>query len=253
MKKIRIIFLLSVVWGLWSAVCATAFADLKQAEVSFLEGDYDAAVRICDDVIRKGSIADISEAYYLKGRTLLKQNRINQARGVFENILADFSGSHFCDEAQMGLGDTFFAENDFDRAIAEYRKVQEKYPQSRLAALVLYKLGRSCVKSGRMQEGRFYFQKLQQDFPLSFEAKLIDELDDSQFAYSVQVGCFSKYDNAERLTAELKKKGFTAYISEKDGYPVFYRVRVGNFRTKAEANSCKASLQKKGYKTKLCP
>lgn len=231
----------------------SGFADLGQAEISFLKGDYDIAIKNCDTMINSGVSSEIPRAFYLKARIFLKQGRISEARQIFSKILADFPAGEFSDEAQLGFADTFFAEENFDRAIGEYRKIGEKYPQSPFCAIALYKLSKSCLKAGRMEEARFYFQKLQQDYPSSFESKLIDELDNSEFAYSVQVGCFSKYENAERLVAKLKKKGFDAYISEKEGAPVFYRVRVGKFRTQEQAQACKASLIRAGYKTKICP
>jgi tetratricopeptide (TPR) repeat protein len=250
MKK-GIIFVLLVTGALVPWCTQVVFASLEQSETAFLKGDYNVAVQNCDDLIRSGT--DAAQAYCLKGRVLLKQNQTGKAREAFNKVLTDFSKSDVCDQAQLGLGDISFAENNFDAAIGEYRKLQEGYPQSSLSALALYKLGKSCLKADRHQEARFYFQKLQKDYPLSFESKLVDELDDSQFNYSVQVGCFSRYENADKLTAKLKKEGFDAYVSEKDGYPVFYRVRVGNFKTPQEADSCKVRLQKKGYKTKLCP
>lgn len=221
-----------------------SFASMEQAEAAFLRGEYDFALKNCDAS---------AQGRYLKARIFLKQDKIIPAQEAFKTILADFSQSDIAQAAQLGLADTYFADERYEDAIAGYRKLQEKYPHSEFSAISLYKLGKCYLKLGAMEQARFYFQKLQQEYPLSFEAKLIDELDNSEFAHSVQVGCFSGYENAERLVSKLKKKGFDAYISEKEGFPVFYRVRVGKFKTENEAKSCKKSLEKKGYKTKLCP
>lgn len=237
---IKKIFLLAVVLFF----PAPAFAGMEQAEVAFLRGDYDLAVKNCDDSMAGN---------YLKARVLLKESRIQEAREVFQKILTDFSSKGLDDAAQLGLADTYFADEKYEEAIGRYRSIGEKYSQSRFAAMALYKLGRCHLKLNQMEQARFCFQKLHQDYPLSFEAKLIDELDNSEFTNSVQVGCFSMYYNAEKLVYKLKSKGFDAYISEKEGYPVFYRVRVGKFKTASEAMVCKSSLEKKGYKTKLCP
>jgi tetratricopeptide (TPR) repeat protein len=230
--------------GLMGLIGLVDAASLDQAYVLFLKGDYGPAVSACDNS---------AAGYYLKARTLLKENKIQDARAAFEKILTDFAGSGFDDAAQLGLADTYFSDEQYQQAIGEYRKVQEKYRQTPFSAIVLYKLGKSYLKLGVMEQARFYFQKLQKDYPLSFESKLVDELDDSQFFYSVQVGCFSKYENAEKLVKKLKKEKLDAYVSEKDASPIFYRVRVGKFRTQSEAESIKALLQNKGYKTKICP
>jgi len=228
-----------------------AFADMDQAELLLLKSDYDAAIRNCDLAISMKSAS--AGAYYSKGVAMLKKSKYKDAEMLFNKIVADFSGSDFRDISLVRLGDISFYEGDFDAAIGRYRKLQEEYPQSELMAEVVYRLGKSCIKANRMPEARFYFQKLQRDFPMSFESKLIDELDDSEFVYSVQVGCFSRYENAEKLVDKLKLAGFDAYVSEKDSQSVFYRVRVGKFKTPDESRICKEAVEKKGYKARLCP
>ncbi len=249
----RIFFISFVVCVLMLWYGAPAFAGLEQAEVFILKGDYDTAIKNCNEIISSPVNNDTPGAYCLKGRALLAQNKIIEAQDIFNKVLTDFSSSRFCDIAQLGLADTYFAQEDYGKAIGEYRKLEEKYKDSRLNVIALYKLGKASLKEGDMQQARFYFQKLQQEYPMSFESKLVDELDDRQFSYSVQVGCFSKYENAEKQVEKLKKQGFKAYVSEKEGFPVFYRVRVGNFKTESQTQACEISLRKKGYKTKTCP
>ena len=238
----KAMFLVTGALALWCA--QVVFAGLEQAEVAFLKGDYGLAIKNCDS----SAAGD-----YLKARVLLKENRVQEAREVFQKILVEFPSNELNDAVQLGLADTYFSDEKYEDAIGEYRKIEERYGQSRFAAIALYKMGRSHLKLNQMEQARFYFQKLQQNYPLSFEAKLIDEFDNSEFSNSVQVGCFSSYNNAEKLVNKLKDKNFDAYISEKEGSPVFYRVRVGKFKTASEAMACKATLERKGYKTKLCP
>ncbi len=232
-----------------------AFAGIEQAEAAFLKGDYAVSIKNCEQIINSKSAksGEIANAYYLKARSLIKEDKAGEAGEIFQKIISRFSTSQFADRAQFGMGDVLFCQGNFSGAIGEYRKVTEQYPRSQLLAITLYRLAKSCLELGRMEEARFYFQKLQQDYPLSFESKLIDELDDSEFIYSVQAGCFGKYDNAERFVKKLKGQGFDAYISEKEGYPVFYRVRIGRYKTLSEARACSAMLEKKGHKTKICP
>jgi len=255
MKKTgeRILFILLVTGALVLWCTHYVFANLDTAQVQFLKGDYSAAVKSCDDFAETAKSADLPAAYYLKGRTLLKANRLDEAQNTFTKILTDFSKSAYVEQAQLGLADTLFAKEDYQNAVGEYRKFEEKYNQSPFLATVLYKLGKSHLKTKQLDQARFYFQKLQQDYPLSFESKLVDELDNSEFTYNIQVGCFSNYANAEKLVKRLKSRSFDAFISEKEGFPVFYRVRVGKFRSESDAKACKLSLEKNGFKTRLCP
>ncbi|MBM7556163.1 cell division septation protein DedD [Halanaerobacter jeridensis] len=61
--------------------------------------------------------------------------------------------------------------------------------------------------------------------------------------FAVQVGAFSKKDNAEGLVNKLQNKGFTAYITTKNPY----RVQVGAFKTKEAAEELGKELQKIGF------
>jgi len=62
--------------------------------------------------------------------------------------------------------------------------------------------------------------------------------------YRVQTGAFSKKTNADKLAAELKKKGFDTYIVQIGG---LYKVQVGAYSQKANANAMMAKLKAAGY------
>ena len=98
--------------------------------------------------------------------------------------------------------------------------------------------------------------------PLTFGAKLVPDFDvtgvtlevdgdithlkgtveneDNISFYAVQVGAFSRRDNAEALAEKLKSKGYAAQsVSERAraGSVILYRVRVGRYKSRAEAES----------------
>ena len=64
--------------------------------------------------------------------------------------------------------------------------------------------------------------------------------------YRVQTGAFSKKINADKLAAELKKKGFDTYIVQADG---LFKVQVGAYSIKANADAMAAKLKAAGYDT----
>ena len=71
--------------------------------------------------------------------------------------------------------------------------------------------------------------------------------------YTVQVAAFKAAGDADKLVAELKQKGFSAYraIGKVPGKGIWYRVRVGDFKNKAEAGSTIAKLKTAGKKPML--
>lgn len=72
------------------------------------------------------------------------------------------------------------------------------------------------------------------------------------FTYLVQVGAYTRSDDAEAQRARLAMQGLTARISERDqaGRTV-YRVRVGPFERKAEADAVQARLKAEGVDGQL--
>ncbi len=69
-------------------------------------------------------------------------------------------------------------------------------------------------------------------------------------AYTVQAASVKNAGDADRLVAELKKKGFRAQrvIGKIPGKGIWYRIRVGNFKSRALAQSTLNKLKKAGLK-----
>lgn len=66
-------------------------------------------------------------------------------------------------------------------------------------------------------------------------------------AWAVQVGSFSSQDNAERLSADLKKRGYRAFVTRlTTSNKTLYRVRVGPEQERARAELLARRLKKDG-------
>ncbi len=70
--------------------------------------------------------------------------------------------------------------------------------------------------------------------------------------FSVQVGSFSKRQNAERLLNRLIRNRYDAYVSQ-DAAMRLFRVRVGKLARRQEALALEERLKKGGYPTKIFP
>ena len=68
--------------------------------------------------------------------------------------------------------------------------------------------------------------------------------------YTVQVAAVKVAKDADRLVAQLKKKGFPAYrvIGKVQDQGIWFRVRVGKYQSKADAQSMKQKLAIAGMK-----
>ena len=72
--------------------------------------------------------------------------------------------------------------------------------------------------------------------------------------WAVQLGSFGSAENAERLAADLRKKGYAAFLSEvdtKSGH--LERVRIGPQKDRASAEAMAEKLKKAGYDGQVVP
>lgn len=72
--------------------------------------------------------------------------------------------------------------------------------------------------------------------------------------WAVQLGSFGEQKNAERLAADLRKKGFAAFLSQlgTDSGPL-HRVRIGPQKDRESAEAMAARLAKVGLKGQVVP
>ena len=68
--------------------------------------------------------------------------------------------------------------------------------------------------------------------------------------YTIQVAAVKVVKDADRLVAQLKKKGYPAYrtISKVKDKGIWFRVRVGKYKSRAEASPTLEKLKKSGLK-----
>jgi DedD protein len=70
----------------------------------------------------------------------------------------------------------------------------------------------------------------------------------------VQLGSFASRPNAEKLAAELRARGYSAFVSEYRGSGrVLFRVRVGPEQDRARAEAVASRLAREGRKGSVTP
>jgi outer membrane protein assembly factor BamD (BamD/ComL family) len=188
------------------------------------------------------------------GLALLNLKDYQQARINFEFVLENYPRSSKRPDALLAIADSFYLERVFDRGEIYYKELLKEFPRTDYAAAAYLRLGLSQRKQGKWQEAEASLGKVMRDYPLSLEADeakgLLNEKGDY---FSIQVGAFSKKENAQRLSKQLNKKGYDARIEKtyNDDRQI-YSVKVGNFNTEQEAERISAKLKKQGYSTKIC-
>jgi tol-pal system protein YbgF len=93
------------------------------------------------------------------------------ARQEFTDYLNYYGRTQLAGNAQFYIGETFYRQGDYDRAIAEYDKVLGSYPNSYKIAAASLKKGYALLELDKREDGVRILRDLIQKFPGSEEAK----------------------------------------------------------------------------------
>lgn len=232
-----------------------ATPNLDKIEASFLKEDYVKVINECENILSSGNKPnDLDRVYYFLGLSYMKLGYYLKATDTLELITKEFNKSKFLDAATLNLADIYFLQLDFNRAASLYEDFLNKFPESDLLSLVYLHLGQVYLKLGKWQETKSILRKLEEQYPLSFEAKEADRFLNADFYFTVQAGSFSKAINAQNFLKKLKENNFEAYIKEENvAGRTFYRVRIGKFENRKDAETLAAQLSAQDYPVRIFP
>jgi tetratricopeptide (TPR) repeat protein len=252
------------------AICTLLFVinakvyalDLDKLKSSFLSGDYKSAITEGEKILSssENSTPGLDELYLILGQSYMKDGNLLRAADIFQIIINEYNSSPLKEQAKLSLADTYFLRQDLDRAKLYYEKIINDNPNTELKPDIYYRLSEVGFRKGDTREGKEYLDKLKQEFPSSPQLSLDKDLSSisgvpvSDLYYTVQVGYFSKIENANNLTQRLVKKGYPAYTQESASEgKISYRVRVGKTSQRPEIVDLENKLSKEGYPTKIFP
>lgn len=231
-----------------------------EAEEFFLKGDYRNAIKACEDILylaRQYSGKDrySDDLYYLAGVSSLKTGELEKAKYYLNKIVSYHKNSSLYADACIALADAYFLDEDHDKALEILLKYIRSYPSNPSTPQAYLRLGQIAQKKGTWEEAKYYFDKIKEDFPLSFEAEFVPSgANEDIFYFAVQLGSFNNLDNARTLTKDLENKGYDPYIAEvRSSDSTFYRVRVGKLESRTEAQYLANRLKKDGFQVKIYP
>jgi hypothetical protein len=273
MKKFICAMVVCVLLG-----CPAAFASQEADSLKrlFLKGDYGACSSEGLRLTGSRRDSDSEELYYITGLSCLKAGEYDSAGKMFAALLKNFRRSRFADEARVGIADSVFLKGDMRGARAKYEDFLRMRGSSKMCPGVYYRLALLGNKTGDRSLAQMYRDKLRKEFPRSPEAGMEKDifpevrmasedmpivLDQSisvlpkagRGFYAIQVGAFSKEQNAGKLKQQLVSKGYPAYVQRVASYGsvISFKVKVGQFDTISEAKALERKLIRSGYSTRL--
>lgn len=115
------------------------------------------------------------EEIYKSAKEAFDQSDFETAKKRFQEVIARFPKSENADNAQFWIGEIFYREKWYEKAILEYQKVIEKYPNGNKVPAALLKQGLAFHNIGDKPNSRHILEELVKKYPKSNEAKIARE------------------------------------------------------------------------------
>ncbi len=116
---------------------------------------------------------------YRQAKQAFDQGNSDAARNKFKELLERYPKSERADNAQFWIGEIYYREKWFEKAILEYQKVIENYPKGNKVPASLLKQGFAFLNLADKANSRLILQELIKKYPKTNEAKIAkDKLKD---------------------------------------------------------------------------
>jgi len=103
---------------------------------------------------------------------LLKEERYDQAAASFKEFLAAFPDSQLVGNAQYWLAESYYASNDYEQALSDFRVVVDDHPRSTKVPDALLKMGLCNYNLQRWDDARLTLTRVQQEYAETTAARL---------------------------------------------------------------------------------
>jgi len=112
------------------------------------------------------------EEMYMRGKAAFDNKDYETARIQFVNFIKKYSKSKQADNAQFWMGEIYYQEKWFEKAILEYQKVIETYPNGNKVPAALLKQGLAFLELHDKTNASLILKELTKKYPEAPEAKL---------------------------------------------------------------------------------
>ena len=112
------------------------------------------------------------EGMYSAAYQTFKDGHFDKARNEFQNFLAAYPDSEYSDNAQFWIGECFFFEKNYEKAILEYEKVTKNYPGGNKVPYALLKQGLSFLNLNDKTSAKLLLQQVIKDYPNTNQARM---------------------------------------------------------------------------------
>jgi tol-pal system protein YbgF len=112
------------------------------------------------------------ESLYAAAYGLFKEGKYDKSRESFEYFLKQYPDTEFSDNAQFWVGECYYFEKKYEKAIVEYDKVTKNFPEGDKVPYALLKQGLSFLKLGDKASAKLLLQQVAKEFPNTGQARI---------------------------------------------------------------------------------
>jgi tol-pal system protein YbgF len=112
------------------------------------------------------------EAMYSAAYQDFKAGSFDKARTEFQSFLSVYGNTEYSDNAQFWIGECYFFEKNYEKAILEYEKVAKNYPGGNKVPYALLKQGLSFLKLNDKTSAKLILQQVIKDYPNTNQARI---------------------------------------------------------------------------------
>ena len=112
---------------------------------------------------------------YDEARQAYDKGELDKARQLFQKLIQEYPKSSNIDNAQFWIGESYYREKWYERAILEYQTVIEKYPKGNKVPAAMLKQGMALQQIGEKSSARLILQELVKKFPKASEAAIANQ------------------------------------------------------------------------------
>jgi len=110
------------------------------------------------------------EALYAAAYETFKEGKYEKARTEFQNFLKLHPRTEYSGNAQFWIGECYYNEQQYEKAILEYEKVVTSFPEGNKVPYALLKQGLSFEQLGDKTSARMFLQQVIRDYPNTNQA-----------------------------------------------------------------------------------
>lgn len=158
----------------------------------FQREDYNASREVFEKLLEEYKDSGLRpQAMYLLGTSFFNLKKYDQAIAVFKDVLRNYAhDAELAQKAEYEIADCFYQMGNEKEAMARFKALRAKYPDSKLSPEVIWWLGEYYYRHNSLDLSRRYFSSLIQDYSKS------SLVADAYYALGISFAQENKYGEA---------------------------------------------------------